>query len=83
MAAASAGGSEGVSSHRGQRPQRLQEAAQDENQRSGALHKDRSDEDRRDFTNSVSSLYQQCKIFRAWTNTIETFTKEFNEKCNL
>lgn len=42
MAAASAGCSEGVSSHReGQRPQRLQEASQDENQRPGALHKDR------------------------------------------
>lgn len=42
VAAVTAGGGEGVSSHReGQRPQRLQEASQDENQRSGALHKDR------------------------------------------
>lgn len=40
---ASLGGGEGVSSHReGQRPQRLQEAAQDQNQRSGALHQVRS-----------------------------------------
>ncbi len=42
VAAAGAGSSEGVSSHReSQRPQRLQEAAQDENQRSGGLHQDR------------------------------------------
>lgn len=42
VAAPSAGGSEGFSSHReSQRPQRLQEAAQDENQRPGALHQDR------------------------------------------
>lgn len=41
LSAASSGGSEGVSSHReGQRPQGLQEAAQDKDQRSGALHKD-------------------------------------------
>lgn len=39
VVAASVGGSEGFSSHReDQRPQRLQEAAQDQNQRSGALH---------------------------------------------
>lgn len=39
VVAASVGGSEGFSSHReGQRPQRLQEAAQDQDQRSGALH---------------------------------------------
>lgn len=45
-AAAAAAGGEGVSSHReGRRAQRLQEAAQDKNQRSSALHKDRSDED--------------------------------------
>lgn len=42
VAAASVGGSEGFSSHReSQRPQRLQEAAQDKNQRFGALHQDR------------------------------------------
>lgn len=40
-AAAAAGGGKGVSSHReGQWAQRLQEAAQDKNQRPGALHKD-------------------------------------------
>lgn len=39
VAAASVGGGEGFPSHReGQRPQRLQEAAQDQDQRSGALH---------------------------------------------
>lgn len=39
VVAASVGGGEGFSSHReGQRPQRLQEAAQDQDQRSGALH---------------------------------------------
>lgn len=44
VAVAIDGGSEGFSSHReGQRPQRLQEAAQDKNQRSGALHQDRLD----------------------------------------
>ena len=42
MAPTGAGGSEGFSSDReGQRPQRLQEAAQDKNQRSSALHQDR------------------------------------------
>lgn len=42
VAAAGAGSGKGVSSHwEGQRPQRLQEAAQDENQCSGALHQDR------------------------------------------
>lgn len=39
VVAASVGGGEGFSSHReGQRPQRLQEATQDQDQCSGALH---------------------------------------------
>lgn len=39
MAAAGVGGREGFSSHReGRRPQGLQEAAADQNQRPGALH---------------------------------------------
>lgn len=42
MAAATSRRCEGASSHReGQRPQGLQEAAQDKNQCSGALHEDR------------------------------------------
>lgn len=67
MAAARSGGGEGFSSHReGQRPQRLQETAQDENQCPCALHQDRSERTSTQIYFRISEMlcyYIQCHKF--------------------
>lgn len=73
MAATGAGGSEGFSSHRaGQRPQGLQEAAQDENQRAGALHQDRSE---KITTHYGWLLFKAVDFTRIYTFLTETISE--------